>query len=207
MSDRGALVPFCGCIAALAIAGAVLGAPWGYVLYAFAGLLLIALISEELFLILGLGASTTAVSGLLGQEAMTYLLMVGELALVAIVIVQVLGEAVDDAVRGRAEKGRQRRDVGGIEGRQRRRWERSTPIGEILRSPSQYLVSIAVRRMSSEIPRSERSRWEEEMRADVDSIRWAPARLLYAVGICRRGAPALPHGESARRDGAPQRYS
>jgi hypothetical protein len=207
MSDRGALVPFGGCIAALVLAGTVVGAPWSYVLYAFAGLLLLALISEELFLILGLGASAMAIDGLVGQGVMTALWGTCVIGLIVPAVLGVLDDALHIVAMRRARKRRRRgRDSGGIDHKRRRsqRWGSSR---ELLRSPSQYLVSVAVRRLPPDMARSECSRWEQEMRADVDSIRWAPIRLLYAIGVCRRGAPAMPHGESSQPDGTPQRYS
>lgn len=62
------------------------------------------------------------------------------------------------------------------------------------RSLSQLMVHGAVSRLPVEMDEREKSRWEEEMVADVAAIgsRWQ--RLRYAFGILRRGASKMPAG-------------
>ena len=56
-----------------------------------------------------------------------------------------------------------------------------------------WLVNAAVRRLPARMGDEERRRWEEEMRADVAGQRGA-LRLVYAFGLWRKGAPAMPVG-------------
>jgi hypothetical protein len=78
----------------------------------------------------------------------------------------------------------ERRSLSGLVSRWRRR------------SLSQLMVHGAVSRLPIEMGELERTRWEEEMVADVAAIgsRWQ--RLRYAFGILRRGAPKMPAGSA-----------
>jgi hypothetical protein len=60
------------------------------------------------------------------------------------------------------------------------------------RSLGQLMVHGAVSRLPIEMAELERTRWEEEMVADVAAIDGRWQRLRYAFGILRRGAPKMP---------------
>lgn len=65
--------------------------------------------------------------------------------------------------------------------------------GGRLPSLSQYIVSLAVDRLPATLSDEERKRWEEEMRADVGEM-FPLVRIIYALAIWLRGAPAMPEG-------------
>lgn len=182
-------------IAAFALTGLVVGEPWCYVLFGLAGLLALAPISEELFAILALGLSTSAVLGIVGvpPELSLTIFGLGLGAAVTLLTLLAIAAGVSDIATRLRRRGIARGDAASDGSRQRGGSLRSWKFGrEMLRSPSQYVVTAALRQLPPEMSDVERRRWEEEMRSDVANVQWALPRLFYAFGIWRRGAATMP---------------
>lgn len=73
-----------------------------------------------------------------------------------------------------------------------------------MRSLSQHIVSLAVRRLPAGMCEEERERWEEEMRSDVESMFFL-LRTIHALSIWRRGARVMPDGMDAQDKPTPGR--
>lgn len=76
----------------------------------------------------------------------------------------------------------------------RRRLERGRHAGRPTLSISRLLVGAAIRRLPEQMPEAEKERWAAEINGDMASIDGWLRRLVYAFGVWRRGAPAMPSG-------------
>jgi hypothetical protein len=88
-------------------------------------------------------------------------------------------------VRVKAERRRERRRGSDV---MREGWRPRLP------SLSRGLVSLAVHRLPAQMSPAEKTRWEEEMKADVAAIPKRPRRFLVAFRIWRKGAAKMPTG-------------
>lgn len=203
----------CLSVAALLLGGLVAGGAARYALFGLAWLLVVIVCLEVLPAVLALMASGSAVVALFGVDPEGFLafigltlagagaLIVGLIALVACIdLLLYLWKWQQRILRAAAGSRRGRRTL-------ILRASRSSPAlieRQRLPSLSQYIVSLAVRRLPATLSDEERKRWEEELRADVEGTS-LPFRTIYALTIWLRSAPAIAAGTEDASPSKPPR--
>jgi hypothetical protein len=183
-------------ILGLAIGGLMGGGAIRYALFGLAWLLALATFFEILPALLALMISAAAVAGLFGIVdfesflALIALMVFGSLGLTGVAVLLLACASAARYLLHRVPRPRIGTRGGRIQisGRPRSRVVRDEPTRRP--SLSQYIVTLAVSRISSGISAEECERWEEEMRADVETT-FVLLRVFYALTILLRGAPAM----------------
>lgn len=195
----------------LCMGGLISGGATRYALFSLGWLLVAFVFVEILSAILALMTSGAAVVGLFGGiDFESFLAFNGFMLAGCAAVVGAVGgfvictELLRYLWRYRFHTARFQR---GLRGRRSPvfRQRRSTAVAaRRLPSLSQYIVGLAVDRLPATLSNEERQRWEEEMRADVEET-FPLIRIIYALAIWLRGAPAMPEGTEDAPQSKPYR--